>query len=228
MDEWNTSEGQLVSARITELQEERDVARQALEGARTEAAAATAAALEDLRTERSRLQDDLMQALETDRQAQTASVELGAAIETQQQRVAHLAGESVIYDIAAKVYGVALHEVSEEQANITTFWVVLGVGLAAALSTSLAAFMAAYLKTQKRTAGHIRAVRLAKAKSRRIASRDKMIDALRKDLEAEKQKPPKIEYRERVVYRHLPIDRDLMVEARGQLRPVMTEVSDAA
>ncbi len=229
MAEWDATEGELVRTRVAELQAERDVARQALEQARIESAETVAATLEDLRTERSRLQEDLMQALETDRQAQEDRVDLAAAIETQQRHVARLAEQSVIYDIAAKAFGVPLHEVSEEQANVTTFWVVLGVGVAAAVSTGLAAFMAAYLERQKRTPGHVRALRLAAAKSHGIADLNRVVASLRQDLEAERRKPPKVEYRERVVYRYLPIDRDLTVSgARGQFHTVRPEASDAA
>ena len=227
--EWDASEGRLVRDRIAELEAERTETRLALDTARDAAAASTATILGDLRSERSRLQADLMQALADDRKSTQTGIELAAAMEAHQQLVSRLAGESVIYDIAAKVYGVPLHEVSEEQANKTTFWVVLGVALAAASSTGVAAFMATYLAQQKRTAAHVNALRVVAAKSQLVHERDRTIAQIRDDIETEKRKPPKIKYRDRLVYKFLPSDLELVTdESKAKLHSVKMETFDAA
>ncbi|WP_299823083.1 hypothetical protein [uncultured Jannaschia sp.] len=224
MEDWAASEGRLLDSQIQELQAERNEARDALETARLSSAEGVAAILENLDRERTRLQN-LMQAMANDRQAQDSSVDLGGAIAARQQEIARLAEKSVIYDIAAKAYGVAIHEVSEEQANVVTFWVVLGVGLSAALSTGLAAFLAAYLAQQTRPEGYARTLRTLAAKRKRLLSQEETIAMLRRELQAMKDAPPKLDIRERIVYRHLPIERELLdpdmpVRLKGRTREI--------
>ena len=229
LDEWDASEGQVMQRKIAEIEAERSAAREALEAAREAAASSTAIILEDLRSERSRLQDELMAALADDRGAKRSAVELAVAIEAQRQIVSRLAGESLIYDIAAKAYGVPLHEVSEKQANVTTFWVILGVGLAAACATSVAAFMATCLAKQTRSSGHVAALQAVAARRRSIARRDRTIAALREELAAKQSAPPKVEYRDRIVYKYLPSDRDLAADGiKPGLHSVKQETADAA
>lgn len=225
MEDWAASEGRLLDSQLQELQAERNEARDALETARLSSAEGVAAILDNLDRERTRLQDDLMQAMADDRQAQDSSVDLGSAIAARQHEIARLAEKSVIYDIAAKAHGVAIHEVTEEQANVVTFWVVLGVGLSAALSTGLAAFLAAYLVQQTRPEGYARTLRTLAAKRQRLLSQEETIAMLRRELQAMKDAPPKLDIRERVVYRHLPIERELLdpdmpVRLKGRTREI--------
>ena len=91
--------------------------------------------------------------LQDDRQARKDSVDLVSAIAAQQHQVARLAKNSVIYDIAAEAYGVAIHAVDGAQALVVTFRMVSGVGLAAVLATGTAAFLATYLAEHTRPEG---------------------------------------------------------------------------
>ena len=91
--------------------------------------------------------------LQDDRQAREDSVDLVAAIAAQQHQVARLAEHSVIHNIATEAYGVAIHAVNRAQANVVTFRMVSGVGLAAALAFGTAAFLATHLAGQTRPEG---------------------------------------------------------------------------
>lgn len=206
--DWDANEGQSLQRRIEALEGDREAARRELDEARTSAAGRVDEALRGLRAERSAMQGELAAALEEERRRQADRTELGLAIERQRLLVAELAGESVIYDIAAKAYAIPAHAVSEEQANIVTYWVVLGVGLAAAVSTGLAAFLAAHLDGATRSAGHLRALRAVRRGAAAVAQRDRLIAELRGKL----AEAPPVQYRERVVYRYLPIDRELAAE----------------
>ena len=54
------------------------------------------------------------------------------------------------------------------------------------------------------------------------------ITALRRELPPTKDAPPKLDIRERVLYRYLPLDGDSTDEAQTALRAVTEDIPDAA
>lgn len=220
MAAWQDQEGKLVVDEMQRLEGERKAALENVADVRSKESGVLDAQLADLNEDRSQLQQDLNSAIDDARLAITEQRDLSHDIEKQTLFVAKLAKDSMIYDLAAKVYAVPIHEVSEEQANRITGLVILGVGFATAMTTGLAAFISAHLEAEKRSSAHVRALRL-------IERRDAKI----RQLEAQLKIKPKVktEIRDRLVYRYLPIDRDLQTAPEvTPLRALNEDMRNAA
>ncbi len=118
---------------------------------------------------------------------------LGIEIEKARLRLNETAGASIIYDIAAKWYATPISKVTEAQANEMTKWIVGGVAVAAAISTGMAAFIAAHIGSTQPplSLGQVLRRYLVGRKWRR------------------KQTVEKIVYQDRVVHKYLPITEGL-------------------
>ncbi len=103
------------------------------------------AKVEKLLIKRDELQVQLDEAVDAKAQAVESEIDLKNSIEQQKLLISKLAGESIIYDIAAKVYAKPATTVSEEEANEVTAYVVFGTALIVALATGVSAFVATHL-----------------------------------------------------------------------------------
>ncbi len=126
-------------------------------------------------------------------QAVTDKLTLSIDIEKARLRVAETASASIIYDIAAKWYATPIGQVTETQANEVTKWIVGGVAAAAALSTGMAAFIAAHIGSSPP------ALSLGQALRRYVVRR----------RWRRKQTVEKIVYQDRVIHKYLPITEGL-------------------
>ena len=191
MSRWQAGEGGLIEAevkRITALI------------ADTEAEQALLVKSEEYGSEIALVQEQLTEAnaamLTAQKAASQAAVDkiaLGIEIEKARLNVAETASASIIYDIAAKWYATPIGEVTETQANEVTKWIVGGVAAAAALSTGMAAFVAAHIASPSP------ALSLAQALRRYVLRR----------RWRRKQKVEKIVFKDRIVHKYLPITEGL-------------------
>ncbi|MGA9411705.1 MAG: hypothetical protein WBV78_14815, partial [Roseobacter sp.] len=183
MAEWERSEGALIAAEIERINSSIAVAekQQTVSNENDE----TIAAVQDQLAEANAA---LLMAQRAAAQAATDKITLGVDIEKARLVVGEMASASIIYDIAAKVYAVPVVEVTEEQANEITKWIVGGVAAAAALSTGMAAFIAAHIASPPP------ALSLGQALRRYVVGR----------RWRRKQTVEKIVYNDRVITRYLP------------------------
>ncbi len=187
MNRWQAGEGNLV---------EEEVERITALIANAEAERALLIKSEDYGPEIAIVQEQLARANESLLKAQNAAAQaavdkitLGVEIEKARLHVAEKAGASIIYDIAAKWYAKPIGEVTEKQANEVTKWIVGGVAAAAALSTGMAAFVAAHIASSPPKLSLGQALR--RYILRRRWRRKKTVE--------------KIVYEDRVVHKYLPI-----------------------
>ncbi|NOD36630.1 hypothetical protein [Ruegeria sp. HKCCD7296] len=126
-------------------------------------------------------------------QAVIDKISLGIEIEKARLHVAEKASASIIYDIAAKWYTTPIGDVTEQQANEVTKWIVGGVAAAAALSTGMAAFVAAHIASSPPALPFGQALRryVLRRRWRR------------------KQTVEKVVYKDRIVHKYLPITEGL-------------------
>lgn len=137
--------------------------------------------------------DALLTAQQAAAQVAVDKIVLGIDIEKARLRVAETASASIIYDIAAKWYATPIGEVTEAQANEVTKWIVGGVAAAAALSTGMAAFIAAHIGSAAPVLSLGQALR--RYVLRRRWRRKKTVE--------------KIVYKDRVIHKYLPITEGL-------------------
>lgn len=187
MTRWQAGEGSLIEAevkRITALIADAE-AEQAILVISEDPGPEIAIVQEQL----ARANDALLQAQNAAAQAVVDKLTLGVEIEKARLHVAEKAGASIIYDIAAKWYATPIGEVTEKQANVVTKWIVGGVATAAALSTGMAAFVAAHIGSSPPALSIGQALR--RYVLRRRWRRKKTVE--------------KIVYKDRVVHKYLPI-----------------------
>ena len=183
MAEWEKSEGALISAEIDRINSKITNADRLKEFS-SDNSAGIAAGQEQLAEANSAL----LMAQRAAAQATTDKITLGVDIEKARLVIGEMASASIVYDIAAKVYAVRVVEVTEEQANEVTKWIVGGIAAAAALSTGMASFIAAHIATPPPALSLGQAVRRY-ALGRRWRR---------------KQTVEKIVYKDRVITRYLP------------------------
>jgi hypothetical protein len=187
MSRWQASEGGLIAAeikRITAMIADAETERVLL--VKSEDFGPEIAVVQEQLTQANAA---LLTAQKAAAQAVVDKIALGIEIEKARLHVAEKAGASIIYDIAAKWYATPIGEVTETQANAVTKWIVGGVALAAALSTGMAAFVAAHIASSPPALSFGQAVRryVLRRRWRR------------------KQTVEKIVYQDRLVHKYLPI-----------------------
>ena len=184
MAEWEKSEGALIAAeieRITDSIAETET-KQVVRIDNSEAIASVQKQL-------AAANEALLLSQKAAAQTATDKITLGLDIQKARLEVGEMASASIVYDIAAKVYAVPIVEVTEEQANEITKWIVGGVAAAAALSSGVAAFIAAHI------AAPPPALSLGQALRRYVVGR----------RWRRKQTVEKIVYKDRIVTRHMPL-----------------------
>jgi len=191
MSRWQTGEGGLIEAevkRITALIADAEMQRALL--VKPEDYGPEIAIVQKQLTEAN---DSLLKAQDAVAQAAVDKITLGIEIEKARLHVAEKASASIIYDIAAKWYATPIGEVTETQANRVTKWIVGGVAAAAALSTGMAAFVAAHIASAPPALSFGQALRryVLRRRWRR------------------KQTVEKIVFKDRVVHKYLPITEGL-------------------
>ena len=145
ISDWDARYGADNAAEVSALRAERDRLSGELTALEQDAAPKQAAALADLRAERSEQQAALSAALQVKRETFTDRQQLKKDIEAQKLLVDKLTGQSLIHDISAKVYAKPAAEVTEEEANTVTAWAVFSAATVIALATGLAGLLSAHL-----------------------------------------------------------------------------------
>ena len=191
MSRWQTGEGGLIEAevkRITALIADAEMQRALLVKSED-----YGPEIEIVQKQLTEANDSLLKAQNAVAQAAVDKITLGIEIEKARLHAAEKASASIIYDIAAKWYATPIGEVTEKQANEVTKWIVGGVAAAAALSTGMAAFVAAHIASAPP------ALSLGQALRRYVLRR----------RWRRKQTVEKIVFKDRVVHKYLPITEGL-------------------
>ena len=191
MSRWQTGEGGLIEAevkRITALIADAEMQRALLVKSED-----YGPEIEIVQKQLNEANDSLLKAQNAVAQAAVDKITLGIEIEKARLHAAEKASASIIYDIAAKWYATPIGEVTETQANRVTKWIVGGVAAAAALSTGMAAFVAAHI------ASALPALSFGQALRRYVLRR----------RWRRKQTVEKIVFKDRVVHKYLPITEGL-------------------
>ena len=183
MAEWERSEGSLIAAEIERINTSIANAEQ-----QQEVSTGNNAAIAAVQEQLAEANAALLMAQRAAAQAATDKITLGVDIEKARLALGEMASASIVYDIAAKVYAIPVVKVTEAQANEITKWIVGGVAAAAALSTGMAAFIAAHIASPPPP------LSLGQALRRYAVSR----------RWRRKQTVEKIVYKDRVVTRYLP------------------------
>lgn len=144
MEEWDASYGADNAAEIARLRSQRDIIVSQM--ATENSSPATLA----LQAQRADLQRQLGEALSARQNEALVQIDLKAQIQIQELRVAELASASLVYDAASKVYGKPAAQVTSDEANTVTFWIITLSASAVALATSLGTLIATHMAEEPR------------------------------------------------------------------------------
>lgn len=187
---------------------ERQIASREQERERLAAQAANQSQV--LMEERKALEDEWLTARTARRNAEARAAQIAEEIATAERELARLTKDSLIHDIASKIFAVPSIEVTEEQAAIVTRYVIGIVAIGAALATGLAAVLAAHLENHRRTPAKERLLKAARRQRTATTTIARELNASQAKVnEATRhlaQRP------ERIVYRYLPVDREIDVD----------------
>ncbi len=187
MTRWQASEGGLIEAEVNRITAQ--IANAEAEQALLVKSNDVGPEVAIIQKQLARANDALLKAQSAVAQAAVDKITLGVEIEKARLHVSEKASASIIYDIAAKWYVTPIGEVTEKQANEVTKWIVGGVAVAAALSTGMAAFVAAHISSSPPELSLGQALR--RYVLRRRWRRKRMVE--------------KIVYKDRIVHKYLPI-----------------------
>lgn len=214
MARWEVDAGATTLDDLAAARAARAEAITALDAARQEAGGFVADHITALRADQSRQRELLAEAMADQRNAVVLRGELGDEVAELRNLLSLAAGNSVIHNIAAKVYAKPVGDVTEGEANTVTAFVVFGVGFAVASATGLAAMISAALEGRTRSPAHERLGRRVLRQASRIKRQRDEIAALERKVEEAEARARTV----RKVIQMVPMDEDLAARATGKTR----------
>ncbi len=148
MRDWDATDGVRNKEDIRALEVELNRVQKQLDIRREQNADTNEEQLKDFRRQREQLNEQLQEIITGNVNSITRAAEHRREIAEMQKEVSRLAGDSVIYDIAAKVFAKPAREINEDEANKVTFWVIGAAALAISAATGIAALLATHLEHQ--------------------------------------------------------------------------------